>query len=122
MMGEKGSTRGTSECLQYDAIEIAGSSFPWKIDPTAVVPLLTMLEFSAREYVELSYQFGVILGSIGKKQPNMSMRGTLSFASFGKTSSRLEFAAHCSKPPSIPLPAPNQLRESGAARRSGPAG
>jgi hypothetical protein len=30
MMGEKGSTRGTRECLQYDANEIAGSSFPWK--------------------------------------------------------------------------------------------
>jgi hypothetical protein len=39
---------------------------PWKNAPNGVVSLLAMLEFSARSYVEISYQFGLVLASLRK--------------------------------------------------------
>jgi hypothetical protein len=39
---------------------------PWEIAPNGVVSLLAMLEFAARDYVEIAYGFGIILGAARK--------------------------------------------------------
>lgn len=41
---------------------------PWETAPYGVVSLLAMLEFSARDYVELSHQLGLLLGSIAEQR------------------------------------------------------
>jgi hypothetical protein len=41
---------------------------PWETAPLGVVSLFTMLEFAARDYVEISYHFGLFLGSVRAKQ------------------------------------------------------
>ena len=42
---------------------------PWETVPLGVVSLLAMLEFSARSYVEISYQFGLVLAALRKPEP-----------------------------------------------------
>jgi hypothetical protein len=42
---------------------------PWEAAPNGVVSLLAMLEFSARSYVEISYQFGLVLAALRKPEP-----------------------------------------------------
>jgi hypothetical protein len=46
------------------------ASPPWETASRGVVSLLVMLEFSAAQYVELSYQFGLMLGKWGKTEPS----------------------------------------------------
>jgi HEPN domain-containing protein len=41
---------------------------PWETAPYGVVSLLAMLEFSARDYLEISHQFGMILAVMGQAQ------------------------------------------------------
>src|SRR5712692_533939 len=56
--------------------ESEGVSFPlWETAPYGVVSLLAMLEFAARPYVEISYQFGLMLGNIGKQNPHAERFG-----------------------------------------------
>jgi hypothetical protein len=43
---------------------------PWETAPDGVVSLLAMLEFSARDYVQIAYEFGVILA--GARKPRAS--------------------------------------------------
>jgi hypothetical protein len=45
------------------------NSPPWETAPYGVVSLLTMLEFSARDYIEITYQFGKVLAILRKEQP-----------------------------------------------------
>jgi hypothetical protein len=37
---------------------------PWETAPNGVVSLLTMLEFSAKDFVEISHRFGLVLGLV----------------------------------------------------------
>src|SRR6266851_9408924 len=48
---------------------------PWEIAPCGVVSLLTMLDFSAKLYVEMSYQFGVMLANLAKIEANTTNWG-----------------------------------------------
>jgi len=41
---------------------------PW-VTTSGVVSLLAMLEFAARDYVEMAYQFGAVLATLSKDQP-----------------------------------------------------
>lgn len=42
---------------------------PWETAPNGVVSLLTMLEFAARDYVEIAHQFGVVLATLRTDKP-----------------------------------------------------
>ena len=42
---------------------------PWETTPNGVVSLLTMLEFAARDYVEIAYQFGEVLATLRTEKP-----------------------------------------------------
>lgn len=42
---------------------------PWEGAPDGVVSLLTMLEFAARDYVEIAHRFGVVLATLRKFNP-----------------------------------------------------
>jgi hypothetical protein len=48
---------------------------PWEATPYGVVSLLAMLEFSARDYVELTYQIGLMLGASDPKKVNTQIIG-----------------------------------------------
>jgi hypothetical protein len=48
---------------------------PWETAPYGVVSLLAMLEFSARDYIEMANQIGILLGSIRGKQPDVTFLG-----------------------------------------------
>jgi hypothetical protein len=54
---------------------------PWETAPNGVVSLLAMLEFSARNYVELAYQFGLTMASLKDHSPQID--------SFERTFTRL---------------------------------
>lgn len=49
---------------------------PWEIAPNGVVSLLQMLEFSAKDYVELSHQIGLLLGAFSRQQPDAALVGS----------------------------------------------
>jgi hypothetical protein len=42
---------------------------PWEAAPNGVVSLLAMLEFAARDYVEIAYQFGEVLATLRTEKP-----------------------------------------------------
>jgi hypothetical protein len=43
---------------------------PWETALDGVVSLFAMLEFAARDYVDIAYRFGIVLGAVRGQQPN----------------------------------------------------
>jgi hypothetical protein len=54
-------------------LELGVGCPPWETTPNGVVSLLAMLEFSARDYVEISNQIGILLGSLRGQEPNTAL-------------------------------------------------